>query len=127
MSPIPFRSARQASLLFALAALAGCATPATGVDVPTLSMRKALDRARSRAPGLPDPAPARVSGGPAVGPQALVSPPDIRMAYLYEWVDPEGNKYFGAWVAIPVNGYEWVMVDGSRSSLDRPHRMPPQP
>jgi hypothetical protein len=40
------------------------------------------------------------------------------MAYLYEWVDAEGNRHFGNWVAIPLTGFDWVMGDGSSSALD---------
>jgi hypothetical protein len=40
------------------------------------------------------------------------------MAYLYEWVDGEGNKHFGGWVAIPLTGFDWVMTDGSNMRLD---------
>jgi hypothetical protein len=40
------------------------------------------------------------------------------MAYLYEWVDAEGNKHFGGWVAIPLAGFDWVMTDGSNVELD---------
>jgi hypothetical protein len=39
------------------------------------------------------------------------------MAYLYEWIDAEGNKHFGGWVAIPLVGFNWVMTDGSNAPL----------
>jgi hypothetical protein len=43
------------------------------------------------------------------------------MAYLYEWVDAEGTKHFGGWVAIPLAGFDWVMDDGSNPRLNAPN------
>jgi hypothetical protein len=57
------------------------------------------------------------STAPPGAPQPVLAPPDIRMAYLYEWVDEEGNKHFGGWVAIPLAGFDWVMTDGSNPQL----------
>ncbi len=48
----------------------------------------------------------------------MLTAPDVRLAYLYEWIDTEGNKHFGEWVAIPVAGFDWIMSDGARQSLD---------
>lgn len=107
--------------------LSGCGTPATDVDVPTISMRKSLDSMRPVPLANSDQNRKRAKIPEARAPQPVISPPDIRMAYLYEWVDAEGNKYFGAWVAIPVNGYEWVMIDGIRTPIDRLPRTPVQP
>ncbi|HEX7157362.1 MAG TPA: hypothetical protein VF229_09130, partial [Burkholderiaceae bacterium] len=56
--------------------------------------------------------------GPPGAPRPLLTAPDVRMAYLYEWVDAEGNRHFGGWVAIPLRGFDWVMSDGSRGALD---------
>jgi len=99
-----------------------CATPATQVAVPTESMHDALQQARSvhrTEPYLEAPLhrPA-LSVGPPGAPRPVLAPPDIRMAYLYEWVDAEGNKHFGGWVAIPLAGFDWVMTDGSNVELD---------
>jgi len=58
------------------------------------------------------------SVAPPGAPRPLLAPPDIRMAYLYEWVDGEGNKHFGGWVAIPLSGFDWVMTDGSNMKLE---------
>jgi len=100
----------------------GCATPATQVVVPTESMHDALQQARNA--NRPDASfeaslyrPA-LSAAPPGAPRPVLAPPDIRMAYLYEWVDSEGNKHFGGWVAIPLAGFDWVMTDGSNVKLD---------
>ena len=60
------------------------------------------------------------STAPPGAPQPVLAPPDIRMAYLYEWVDSEGNKHFGGWVAIPLVGFDWAMTDGSNPPLSPP-------
>jgi hypothetical protein len=101
--------------------LAGCAIPATKVSVPTESMREALQQARGvRRVEPANEMPLRHhmrSTAPPGAPLPKLAPPDIRMAYLYEWVDAEGNKHFGGWVAIPLAGFDWVMTDGSNSPL----------
>ena len=103
--------------------LTGCAVPATRVAVPTESMRDALQQARAAratepANELPLRRPVR-SASPPGAPRPILAPPDVRMAYLYEWVDNEGNKHFGTWVAIPLAGFDWVMTDGSNPPLGR--------
>jgi hypothetical protein len=103
------------------AALLACATPATEVRVPTMSMHQALDASQasvSQFRSLPEPVPALSSAPLPPGAQRpLLSTPDIRLAYLYEWVDGDGNRHFGEWVAIPVSGFHWIMNDGSRSAM----------
>jgi len=87
-------------------------------------MREALEQARSGPRAEPaNEAPLRRSlrsSAPPGAPQPLLAPPDVRMAYLYEWVDSEGNKHFGGWVAIPLAGFDWVMSDGSSSQIGHP-------
>jgi hypothetical protein len=105
------------------ASLAGCAIPATQVEIPTESMRAALQQAfpihqATMGDNISLPRSAR-SLAPPGAPQPLLAPPDVRMAYLYEWVDSEGNKHFGGWVAIPLTGFNWVMTDGSNASVHR--------
>jgi len=108
--------------LLLTAALAGCAVPATQVEVSTLPMRSAFELARqtsslSSAPS--DPGPRLVPAPLPKGAQRpLLSAPDVRLAYLYEWIDTEGNKHFGEWVAIPVAGFNWIMNDGAHQALD---------
>jgi hypothetical protein len=103
--------------------LAGCAVPATQVKVPTMPMRDALELSRATVAAAPPPRadslPHLVAANiPEGAPRPLLSAPDVRLAYLYEWVDGEGNKHFGEWVAIPVAGFDWVMSDGLRKSID---------
>jgi len=103
--------------------LVGCAVPATAVAIRTESMHDALQELHptSRLDSSTDHQahrPAR-SAAPPGAPQPTLTPPEIRMAYLYEWVDDEGNKHFGGWVAIPLAGFNWVMDDGSRTSPPR--------
>lgn len=108
--------------LWVVACLCACAVPATQVEVPTMSMRNALDLARQPSPSAPAPpdpvprlAPAPIPKG---APRPMLSSPDVRLAYLYEWVDAEGNKHFGEWVAIPVAGFDWIMSDGAQEAID---------
>ena len=109
------------TVLAALAA-AGCAIPATDVQVPTMSMHAALERARAEPPIVTDLRPVLTRADfvrpQQDQPQTLLSAPQVRLAYLYEWIDTEGNKHFGEWVAIPIGGYDWIMNDGSRARLD---------
>lgn len=109
--------------------LTSCAVPATKVSVPTMSMGQALQQARrdslrnlATAPVIPP----RLGDGVAgvtisqstisrfAIPRPAVRPPDIRMAFLYSWVDSEHNKHFGSWVAIPVSDFAWA--DGEHAS-----------
>jgi hypothetical protein len=107
-----------------MASMAGCAIPATQVAVPTESMHDALQQTRAARRFEPDGETQQRrslrSQAPPGAPQPLFSPPDVRMAYLYEWVDGEGNKHFGGWVAIPLAGFNWVMTDGSTAPLHPP-------
>jgi hypothetical protein len=111
----------RAESLLPVMLLAGCAVPATQVSVPTESMHDALQQARAAhrtelATGMPLRRSMR-SAAPPGAPQPMLAPPDVRMAYLYEWVDAEGNKHFGSWIAIPLAGFDWVMTDGSNPPL----------
>jgi len=110
-----------------LALLCGCAVPATEVAVTTMPMREALDRVRAESGANPDRASALApppASMPAGTPQGLISAPDVRLAFLYEWIDAEGNRHFGEWVAIPVTGFDWVMDDGSRAPIYPAGRTP---
>jgi hypothetical protein len=121
-----YRTQRKHTLGSLLAAylVGGCAIPATEVAVSTESMHDALQQARAAhrsepANEVPLRRPVR-SPAPPGAPQPILAPPDVRMAYLYEWVDAEGNKHFGGWVAIPLAGFDWVMDDGSNPPLSAP-------
>ncbi len=113
-----------ASAVAAGGAVLGCAIPATDVAVPTQSMQQALRDARASHPGsqdsdVPRQRPAHGSAPPGA-PRPALAAPDIRMAYLYDWIDREGNKHFGGWVAIPLAGFDWIMSDGSNAPLLAP-------
>jgi len=111
--------------------LAACAVPATEVSVPTMPMRQALElaMAEGKMPNQTAGGPARLSAAaaPPGAPQPLLSTPEVRLAYVYEWVDPDGNKHFGEWVAIPIAGFDWLMNDGTRAPVDPPSREPASP
>jgi len=104
-------------------AIAGCATPASDVRVPTMPMRDALAKARTQplaTAGAATPAgeqAAALSTIPADGPIAVPRPalaaPDVRLAWLFDWVDAEGNRHYGSWVAIPVTSARWILSDGA--------------
>ncbi len=116
-------------LLIGLAALAGCAaTPATEVKVETMSMDKAYAAARGAQ------AAADTSGQETRIVRALVSPgrpapivlpPDIRMGYVYEWIDTEGNMHYPGWVAIQVEAFKWVMPEIGAVPMDGSVSRPP--
>jgi hypothetical protein len=101
--------------------LVGCAIPASRVYVPTESMHEALQQARGALRSEPTneapPQHSPRSPAPPGAPHPSVAPPEVRMAYLYEWVDSEGNKHFGDWVAIPLGGFDWVMDNGANSKM----------
>lgn len=112
----------RASIAASSVILGACAAPATEVTVPTMPMRDALELAREQGP-RPAPrtesAPHLVAANiPQGAPRPLLSAPDVRLAYLYEWIDGEGNKHFGEWVAIPVAGFDWIMTDGARRPME---------
>jgi hypothetical protein len=112
-----------------LACTAGCAVPATQVEVPTRSMHEALEQSREGHPAAPAPDSAgrralRTPSPPGV-PSPLLAAPDVRMAYLYDWIDPEGNQHFGGWVAIPLAGFDWILNDGSAAPLNPPRPAAP--
>jgi hypothetical protein len=102
--------------------VAACAIPATDVAVTTMPMQRALDIARSdSAPTLiarQDIAPLEKRTLPPSVQGAILSTPDVRLAYVYEWVDADGNRHYGEWVAIPVASSHWVMSDGTHAPID---------
>jgi hypothetical protein len=122
------RYPEHACALSLAAALSACAVPATQVEVPTQSMRSALEQARSArpAPGSsaqPPLPPSRVSAPPGA-PQPRLAAPEVRMAYLYDWVDHEGNQHFASWVAIPLTGFDWVLGRGAPEAPSSPAAPP---
>ena len=110
-------AALRAMTAAAALALSACAVPATKVSVPTMSMDQALKQARRDSLRVLETAavvPLRHGDDAGTGapiPRPAIRPPDIRMAYLYSWVDAEHNKHFGSWVAIPVSDFDWAEGD----------------
>jgi len=100
----------------------GCAVPATEVAVDTMSMRSALEVARADANNniviKRDTVPPEKRVLPPALQGSILGTPDVRLAYLYESIDAEGNKHYGEWVAIPLSGSRWVMSDGSQAPID---------
>lgn len=120
-------SIRTAWLVLALL-LGGCAaTPATDVKVPTMSMEQAFAASRATTAGAPASPESRiVRAVVAPGrPAPVVVPPDIRLAYVYEWIDAEGNLHYPGWVAIQVEGFKWVMPEAGAVPMDGSVSRPP--
>lgn len=132
----PLCLVRVASSLLLVAAATGCATPASEVKVPTVPMEEALRASvASSAIDLPRPTQAQVvqSLVRPDRPTPIVSAPDIRLAYIYEWVDSEGTWHFPNWIALPVRPFEWVLpdlgkvpMDGSWSQREPANPVPPK-
>jgi len=102
--------------LFAIV-LAGCATSATEIKVPTKSMEEAW---KSTAPDRgAEGAQGRVVGAVLRQEQPLpvVSAPDIRMAYVFPATDAEGNMHYGSWVALPIDTFKWIMPEGVKAPM----------
>lgn len=104
--------------LSVIATLAGCATPATTVKVPTMSVQDAWRAGETRdvaslngrvvSPAMKAPAP-----------YPVISPPEIRLAYVKPWKDAEGNLHYGNWIAIQLYPARWQLPDGSVDAVDR--------
>jgi hypothetical protein len=109
------------------ALLAGCATPAVNVKVPTMPMEQAYRASVQGGVPLAPPAGARIVETTVRPdrPAPVVAAPDIRLAFFYQWVDADGNLHYPSWVAIPVETFRWVLpelggavpLDGSRAQV----------
>jgi hypothetical protein len=107
--------------------LAGCATPAVNVKVPTMPMEQAYRASVQGNVPLAPPAGARIVETTVRPdrPAPVVAAPDIRLAFFYQWVDADGNLHYPSWVAIPVETFRWVVpelggtvpLDGSRGQV----------
>lgn len=110
------------------ALLVGCAaTPATDVKVPTMSMEQAYAASRatlSDVAAAPESRIVRAVVAPG-RPAPVVVPPDIRLAYVYEWIDAEGSLHYPGWVAIQVEGFKWVMPEAGAVPMDGSVARPP--
>lgn len=122
MNPYAKRWLCHAPACAAALVVAACAVPATEVAVTTMPMRHALDLAQADATPAPttrhDLAPLEKRTLPPAIEGAILSTPDVRLAYLYEWIDADGNRHYGEWVAIPVASSHWVLSDGTRAPIE---------
>lgn len=115
------------TVLAAVTILSGCATPANEISVPTMSMDKAYAESKA-AQSASQPAPesrivrALISPG---RPAPLIIPPDVRLAWAYEWIDTEGNMHYPGWIAIQVDTFKWVMPDVGVVPMDGSVSRPP--
>lgn len=118
------------AVCIALTTLAGCATPAVDVKVPTSTMDEAYRASVGAGVGAASRGTARIVDTTVRPdrPAPIVAAPDIRLAFFYQWVDGEGNLHYPSWVAIPVETFRWVVpelapgdgtlpLDGSRSQM----------
>lgn len=107
--------------------LVGCATPANEVKVPTMPMEQAYAasmEAQSGARVAPESRIVRAVISPG-RPAPLVTPPDIRLVYTYEWTDTEGNMHYPGWIAVQVETFKWVMPDVGTVPMDGTVARPP--
>jgi hypothetical protein len=105
-------------LLVALELLAGCATPATQVKVPTMTVEQAW-RARTTQDYAVGPSTRIMKpAGQAVAPFPIISAPNIRLAYIKPWKDESGNYHYGHWVAIQIESPKWLLPDGTVDPID---------
>lgn len=107
--------------------LAGCATPANEVKVPTMPMDAAYaasQEAQGAGRQLPDSKIVRAVIAPG-RPSPLVTAPVVKLAYSYEWTDTEGNMHYPQWLAIQVDTFKWVMPDEGLIPMDGSAGRPP--
>ncbi len=97
--------------------VAGCATPAVQVKVPTMSVQDAWN-AGLRADYSGIEARLASSAQPSQIPIPVVSAPDIRMVYVKPWKDELGARHFGSWVALQVAAPRWVLPDGRLDAIE---------
>lgn len=104
------------ALLALTVVLAGCATSAAEIKVPTVSMEEAWKAGSTQSGRAAEGTPGRLVGAVLRQEQPLpvVSAPDIRMAYIYSAPDAEGNMHYGSWVALPIDTFKWLMPEGVR-------------
>ena len=95
----------------------GCATPASHVKVPTMTVQEAWNTRSQQdyAVSSREVKPAQPVG--TVFP--VVTAPDIRMAYKRPWKDADGNYHYGGWIALYVDQPKWVLPDGSLDPIER--------
>lgn len=122
MKTTPILAAACAALV-----LAGCATPANEVKIPTMPMDAAYaasQEAQGNARQAPESKIVRAVISPG-RPAPLVTAPIVRMVYSYEWIDTEGNMHYPQWLAIQVDTFKWVMPDEGPVPMDGSVSRPP--
>lgn len=115
------------TLVLAAIGLAGCATPANEVKIPTMSMESAYAASQDAQAGArqaPDSRIVRAVISPG-RPSPLVTAPVVKLAYSYEWTDIEGNMHYPQWLAIQVDSFKWVMPDEGPVPMDGSAGRPP--
>lgn len=122
------------ALVLALACftLVACGTPPLEVKVPTQSMQDAY---RASSGGfIGSSADAKVESRiirsvvTSDRPVPVVTPPDIRMAYVYAWVDSDGTVHYPSWTGIAVKDFQWVIPSlGTIPMNGSLQQTPPQP
>jgi hypothetical protein len=115
-----------------LAMLCACATPATDIQIPTKSMNDAYQDSRSggTASGLPKAPDNRLVQAivNSERPVPVLTPPDVRLAYVYSWVDADGTVHYPSWTAIAVKDFQWVIPGlGTVPMNGTAQQTPPQP
>lgn len=102
--------------------LSGCAQPGY-IDVKTMPMKQAYDRANDSGASsaqiknlaatgaIEQPLDAPVPSVP------IVEAPRVVMAYVYPWVDRNDQLHLGEWVGIPVTGFRWKTQTGDYRAI----------
>lgn len=110
------------SITLISAMVAGCASTAADVKVPTMSMQQAWSSSGTATLDSSQQVSGRTINALVRQDQPLpiVSAPDIRMAYIYQSTDAEGNMHYGSWVAIPVSSFKWLMPEGAAMPMTAP-------
>ena len=109
MIPLPDSLLRPGLVCLGAAALGACAHPATDIKVDTMSMQQALASTQPawqiQAATLGSGGAARADAVPDASP--WVTAPTIALAYVYNWIDVQGNRHLGEWVAMAIQGFDW--------------------
>jgi len=124
------RSVVSVGFLLSAIILSGCAQPGY-IDVKTVSMKKAYERANdggSHSVKLKELANTGVIQQPLYAPQPgvpILEAPRVAMAYVYPWVDRNDALHLGGWVGIPLSGFRWkTQVGDFRSIPNTPQAEP---
>lgn len=112
------------------ALLSACATPPTEVMVPTQSMQDAYRSSRGAQDTSTFKTESRIVQSVVTSdrPVPVITPPDIRMAYVYAWVDSDGTVHYPSWTGIAVKDFQWVIPALGNAPMNGSiQQQPPQP